>query len=65
MTDGEKEYLEWEARAQRKVDKAILNNAVRVYMAWVALMLALLLGILCYTGYRAYTATESAVEVVK
>lgn len=60
----EEEYLEWEARAQRKADKAILNVA-RVYMAWVALMLVTLMVILGYTVYKAYVGTESAVEVVQ
>lgn len=42
-------------------EKRIMN----AYIAFIGILLVLLLGILCYTGYVAYVGTESAVEVVK
>jgi len=42
-------------------EKRIMN----AYIALMGVLLVLLLGILCYTGYEAYVGTESAVEVVK
>lgn len=42
-------------------EKRIMN----AYIALMGVLLALLLGILCYTGYEAYVGTESSVEVVK
>lgn len=42
-------------------EKSVRN----AYIAIMGVLLALLLGILVYTGYQAYVGTESAVEVVQ
>lgn len=42
-------------------EKRIMN----AYIALIAFLLGVLVGILGYTGYQAYVGTESAVEVVK
>lgn len=71
MTDENiKAINELAAETKRITDFAIgtIEREKRIMNAYIALMgvlLALLLGILVYTGYEAYVGTESAVEVVK
>lgn len=71
MTDENiKAINELAAETRRITDFAIgtIEREKRIMNAYIALMgvlLALLLGILVYTGYEAYVGTESAVEVVK